>query len=892
MNWHRFLRRTDADSDLRNELESYLEHVTDEFIGRGMDPQAAREAAHRKLGNASQVCEEVYRMNTISFLEETARNIRFSARALRKKPAFTAAAILTFAIGIGANTAVFSVVDGVLLKPLAYPHPERLVSIRQVAPGLGGVTTDAGLGLSTGMYFTYSEQNLTFENMGVWTSAKVSVSGVADPEQVLSIGVSPGTLEALEVAPQFGRSFSADDQKPGAAPTILLSHAYWQQRFGGDANVIGRTLIVDSRARQVIGVMPKTFRISDLPAAIIAPLQFDRSRAILSGFYLNSLGRLRPGVSIDQAQADIARMLPIWLHSWDTSAVAVQVFGSWRIAPNLRPLRETIVGNVGDVLWVVMGTLGAVMLIVCTNIANLLLVRVEGRRRELAVRAALGAGRGRLLRELLAESAVLIFAGASLGLGLAFTGVWLLQWIAPANLPRLSEIALDGRAAAFAFSIAAISVPLLSMIPAWRYGGRLSLATGTRTPSASHEQRKTRSALVVVQVSLALVLLISSGLMIRTFQNLRDVKPGFTGAAQIQTVRAAIPDPLVPEAERVARMEQSIRDRLAAIPGVTQVGFADRVPMDTGGLNWDGIFAEGQPVPPNRYPPARVFRNISPGYLQSMGTRFLAGRDFTWSDLYSGNKLVILSENLAREYWGSPSAAIGKRISELRDSPRYEVIGVAEDVRISGANESAPAVVYWTSYYSLPWLQRDVRKAVRAPVFVLRSSRAGTQSLTEDIRKAIWSVNGTLAIADTLTMEQIAARSMARTSFALVMLAIAAAMALLLGIIGIYGVVAYSVAQQRREVGIRLALGAEPSAVKAMFVRQGVILACIGCGVGIAGAIGLARLMKSLLFGVTPFDPLTFAVMPAVLLAATVLACYFPARRAAAVDPAETLRAE
>lgn len=895
MNWRRFFNRNHADAQLRSELESYLEHAADEFIARGMDPQSALAAAHRKLGNATHVCEEVYRMDTISFLEETTRNVRYSVRALRKSPAFAAAAILTLAIGIGANTAVFSVVDGVLLKPLGYPEPQRLVSIRNAAPGMGGVTAATGLGLSTGMYFTDSEQNRSFENFGVWTSSRVSVSNAGgDPEQVLSIAVSPGALDALDVPPELGRSFSADDQRPGAAPTILLSHAYWQQRFGAQADVIGRTVIVDAQPRLVIGVMPQSFRIADLPAAIIAPLQLDRSRAILSGFYLNCIGRLKPGVSLHQAQADLARLIPIWLHSWDTNATAVQVFGSWRIAPQVRPLRETIVGNVGDVLWVVMGMLGVVMLIVCANVANLLLVQVESRRQEFAIRAALGAGRGRLLRELLAQSAVLVSIGASLGIALAFAGVSLLQWIAPANLPRLSGIAVDGRAAAFALTIAGISVLLLGLIPAWRYGGQITLRRGGRTTSAGPEQQKARNVLVVVQVSLALVLLISSGLMIRTFQNMRRVKPGFTDAAQLETVRVAAPVALERSTERVARMEQAIRDRLAAIPGVTAVGFADAVPMDGAPLNWDGLFAEGHSIPQGTYPPSRVFRNVGPGFFKAMGTRLIAGRDYTWNDLYTGAKHAIISENLAREYWGSAAAAIGKRINVYLPSlglPWYEVIGVVEDVRMTGVNENAPAVVYWPSYTSLPW-RPDVRDVIRNPVFVIRSSRAGAQSLAEDLRKAIWSVNSNLALADMLTMEQIAGRAMARTSFALVMLTIAGSMALLLGIIGIYGVVAYTVAQRRREVGIRLALGAEPAAVQRMFLRHGVILAAIGCGVGLAGAMAVSRLMKSLLFGVTALDPTTYAIAPVALLMAALLACYFPARKAAAVDPSESLRAE
>ncbi len=895
MNWRRFFHRNDADSDLRDELESYLEHATEELIGRGMEPRAARAAARRKLGSTARVREEVYRMNTVSLLDETARNIRFAFRTLRKSPAFAATAILTIAIGIGANTAVFSVVDGVLLKPLAYRAPERLVSIRHMAPGLGGVTSEAGIGLSTGMYFTYIEQNRSFENLGVWNSSMVSMGGVGEPEQVLSIAVSPGTLEALGVAPERGRWFSAGDQRPGAAPTILLSHGYWQRRFGGRADVIGRTVLVDARQRQVIGVMPESFRIADLPAAIIAPLQLDRARAEMSGFYLSAVGRLKPGVSLDQAQADLGRLIPVWMHSFGSNAVAVRVFSSWRVAPELRPLRETIVGNVGDVLWVVMGTLGAVMLIVCANVANLVLVRVEGRRQELAVRAALGAGRGRLARELLAENGVLVAAGALLGMGLAYAGVALLQWIAPANLPRLSEIAVDGRTAGFALAVAAVSILLLGLIPAWRCGGPISLRRGGRTASAGPEQQRARNALVVAQVSLAMVLLISSGLMIRTFENLRGVKPGFTGAAQLETVPVAVPKALQPNEERVARMEQDIVDRLAAIPGVAGVGFADGVPMDGVLLNWDGVFVEGQEIPPGSYPPSRVFRGVAPGYFQAMGTRLVAGRDYSWNDLYGGSRSVMVSENLAREYWGSAAAAIGKRINARLPSmgfPWYEVIGVVEDVRLAGANENAPAVVYWPSYGRVLWLPRDVWAAVRNPVFVLRSSRAGTEALAEDVRRAIRQVNGNLAVAGMLTMEQVEGRSMARTSFALVMLAIAGGMALLLGVIGIYGVVAYSAEQRRREVGIRMALGAEPAAVKGMFVKQGVVLAAIGCGVGFAGAAGLGRLMKALLYGVTPLDPVTYAAMPAVLLAAAVVACYFPARRAAAVDPAETLRAE
>ena len=881
-------RRRELVQRVDEELQFHLRMQVEEDARRGFDPRDAR----RKLGNLTHVSEEVYRMNTIAFLEETARNVRFSMRILRKNPGFAAAAIITLAIGIGANTAVFSVVDGVLLKPLAYPEPERLVSISHFAPGFGGIVDQTGLRLSTGMYFTYLRENHSFENMGVWNSSMVAVSGASEPEQVLAIGVSAGTLEALSVPPMLGHWFSAQEQKPGAPQTVLLTHSYWQQRFGGDPAVIGRTLSVDSRPRQVIGVMPKEFRMADLPASIITPMQLDEARAEAAGFNLESIGRLKPGISLDQASADMARMIPIWIHFRNAAPIAVQVFSSWRVSPHLRPLRETIVGNVGQVLWLVMGTLGAVMLIACANVVNLLLVHIEGRHQELSVRAALGAGRARLLHELLTESGVLVSVGALLGLGFASAGVRLLERIAPANLPRLTEIAVDRRAAGFALAVAAISTLLLGLAAAWRQGGRLSLRGGGRTSSAGPERQRARDILVVAQVSLALVLLISSGLMIRTFQNMRTAELGFTGAAQIQTVRLVVPPALVQDTERVTRMQQDIRDRLAAVPGVTDVGFSSAVPLEGAQPNWDGIFAEGQTISPDAYPPARMFRNVAPGFFKAMGTRVIAGRDYAWDDLYGGSKRVLVSENLAREFWGSPAAAIGKRVSTRPESPRFEVIGVVEDVRISGPNQPAPAVVYWPSYYTLPFLAQDVRIAIRSAVFVIRSPRAGTQSLAEDIRKAIWSVNGNLALANMLTMEQIAGRSRGRTSFALVMLAIAGGMALLLGIVGIYGVLAYAVAQRRKEVGIRLALGAEPAAVQRMFLRQGLFLSLTGCALGIGGAVVLSRLMRFLLFGVTPLDPMTYVVMPVVLLLAALAACYLPARRAAAVDPMEALSAE
>jgi predicted permease len=643
--------------------------------------------------------------------------------------------------------------------------------------------------------------------------------------------------------------------------------------------------------------MPAAFRIADTPMQMIVAPRIDRADTYLAGFANFGIARLKPGVTIEQANADIGRLIPIWMRSWGSikgggipDDKAVKAYEAWKIGPKVVPLRTTVVGNIGDVLWVVMGTLAVVMLIACANVANLLLVHVEARRQELAVRSALGAGWGRIVRELLLESALLSSVGAVLGLGFAYVGLQLLKVSGLQDLPRLSEIALDPRALTFTVVLAAVSTLFFGLIPAWKYASNLSLRTENRSMSASRERHRTRNTLVVVQVGLALVLLICSGLMIRTFQKLRSVDPGFAGAEQIQTVRVQIPELMVPDAARVIRMDAEIQQKLAALPGVDSVGFGNGVPMDGSIPNWDGIRIEGQ-LDTGVAPPMRTFRFASPGYFGTMATKLAAGRDYTWDDLLNQRLNVMVSENLARELWGSAANAIGKRMHTGPTMPWREVIGVVRDVHISGVQAPPPATVYWPIFG--PQLYPGGGPFIaRAPVFAIRSTRAGTLALVEEIRKAVWSVNANIPIANIETQAQIVSRSMARTSFTLLMLGIAGAMALLLGVIGIYGVLSYSVAQRRREAGIRIALGAAPAAVSAMFVRHGLVLSAIGIGAGLVAAAGLTRWMSALLFGVEAFDPMTYGTTAGFLLMAAAAACYIPARRAAAVNPAETMLGE
>ena len=857
-----------------------------------------------ELGNLTLAAERRREVWGWTWLEQWLLDVRHAARTLRHNSMFTVAALLTLAIGIGANAAVFSVINGVLLKPLSYPKPEELVAVRQNAPGAAGLANFVdGLHLSSSQYFTYSEQNRTFQSLGVWIAGNANVTGLAEPEQVRTMLVSNGVLQALDVAPEAGRWFLAGDFIPhgaanpfggGIPTTVMLSHGYWQRHFGGDRSAVGRTITVDSRPFEIVGVMPEGFRVVNTEADLIVPLAFDRGKVTLAGFAFHGIGRLKPGVTLAQADADLAQLVPVWRDSWTNGHVGDgRIYESWKIAPALRPLKEDVVGNVRDLLWVVMATIGLVMLIACANVTNLMLVRAEVRQQELALRTALGAGRGRIVRALIVESVMLGLMGGVLGVVLCAWGLRLLLAVHPANLPRLNEISIDLRTLVFVLALSVVSGLLFGLIPALKYAGpRISLAlrSAGRTASVSRERHRARSLLVVAQVALALVLLVSAGLMIRTFQALGTVEPGFTHAEQLQTVRIGIPPSLIPETERVTRVQNEIADKLAAIPGVTSVGFATAMPMDGAEPDWDNIYAEGKVYPDNVIPPLRFFKYVSPDFFHTTGTRIIAGRELTWNEVYGFRPVALISENLARELWGTPAAAVGKRFRRYIGTPWQEVIGVVQDVRENGLQEPAPLTVYWPPLQ--PALGPFPMNAERAVTFAIRSDRAGTEGFLNQVRQAVWSVNSNLPVAAVRTMQDLYDQSVARTSFTLVMLGIAGAMALALGIVGIYGVISYSVSQRSREIGIRLALGAQQGELKRMFVSHGLVLASIGVAVGLLAAAGLMRLMKSLLFGISPLDPLTYASVPLILAVATVLASYLPARRAAAVDPVEALRAE
>ena len=889
-----FSRRRRYD-DISVSIEEHIEERTEELMAEGMARAVAEQMARREFGNVTLMKERSREAWQWAALESVLSDVRFALRRLGKSPGFAVTILLTLAIGIGANTAVFSVVNSVLLKPLPYPHSEQLVALRLDAPGTGLSSVNDGLRLSPSMYLTFSRRNRSFQSMGVWQVYNANVTGIAQPEEVDAVNVSDGILETFAVPPALGRWFSHADQDPRGAKTAMLSYVYWQRRFGGDRGVIGRSIQVDGQTRTIIGVMPRSFHFLDLRFDLLVPFAFDPTNQILAGFGLNGIARLKPGVTLAQADADVSRLIGVWMDSWSNGHGSnPHYYEVWKIRPSFRPLKQQVVGNIGNVLWVVMATVGLVMLIACVNVANLLMVRAESRHQELSIRAALGAGRGRIARELLLESVLLGLMGGVVSIGVAEAGLRLLRALGPRDLPRLSEVGFDASSLGFTFTLAAFSGLLFGSIPAWKYARMKATAMmggANRTASMGRAQQRSRNVLVVAQVAMALVLLVSAVLMIRTFAALRHVEPGFADAAHVQTMNIFIPEQVALDPHVVARMQRSIADNLASIPGVASVSFAAALPMDGNDPNWDLIAVEGK-VYPGGDGPLQLYNYVSPGYFQTLGTHLVAGRDFTWDDLEGVRPMVMISESFARENWGSAAAALGKRVKKYDKSPWQQVIGVVEDVHVHGVDEKAPPIIYWPAVFYDRFAPLPLMNGLRFTTFAIHTSRAGTEGLLSQMQQAVWSVNADLPLAQVGTMRQVYTQSMARTSFTLVMLAIAGSMALALSVIGIYGVISYSVSQRTREIGIRMALGAQKDALRWMFVRSALMLTGVGVVIGVGAAAGLMQLMKSLLFGVSPLDPVSFLAVPLVLAGAAALAGYLPARRAAGVDPVVALRAE
>jgi predicted permease len=883
------IRPTRADHDIADEIDSFFTETKAEFEARGLPPEEAARAARMHLGSMTAVREQVRSYGWENVLGGAFQEIRYTLRRLRATPGFTLMAIATLALGLGATTSIFSVINGVLLRPLPYADSERLIALWMTAPG---VKID-DLNLSPSVYLTLADESRAFEAVCLWTGGMMSVTGRGTPEQAAVVFATHELLPVLGIAPQFGRMFAASDDDPKSERSVMISDGYWRSHFGSDSSVLGRRLILDGNAYTVIGVLPPSFEFLDRKADLFIPMQFERAKVHLGNFSYRGIGRLKHGVTLAQANTDLGRILQLVNQRFPPpDGYSARLFEDARIAPNLKPLKVEVVGDIGKTLWLLMATVGIVLLIACANVANLLLVRAEARQQELAIRAALGAGWTRIARELLLESVTLGVVACAVGLGLAFVALKVLAALNAVHLPRAHNIQIDAWVVLFALLISVTFSALFGLIPVFRYARpqvAKALRSGGRSMSHSKERHRVRNLLVVVQVALALVLLVTSGLMIRTMRNLRRVYPGFTNAAGIETVRVGIPETQVKEPERVVRTEQAMLDKIAGINGVKSVSMTTSPPMGGSESN-DPVYAEDKAYREGAIPPIRRFKWVAPGYFATVGQRMLAGRDLTWAETYNRGPVALVTENTAREMWGSPEAAIGKRIRVTKTDDWREIVGVVADDYTDGVDKKAPTIVYW------PLLQKnfegDPVEVQRSFSFVLRSPRAGTVSLRDELRRAIWSINSEIPLANMDTLETLYERSLARTSFTLILLGVAGGMALLLGLVGIYGVISYSVSQRTREIGIRLALGAPLADVTRLFIGSGLLLSVIGCACGIAAALLLTRLMESLLFSVSPSDPLTYCAMSAALIIAAALASYLPARKAVKVDPVEALRVE
>jgi predicted permease len=808
---------------------------------------------------------------------DVAQDTRYAIRGFRNTPGLAAVALLTLAIGIGATVAIFTIVNAVLLQPLPFERPDRLVAVDLLAPGIAATS----LRQTAHTYVVIAEAESSFEALGAWVPSSAAVTGAGTPERVSTAWLTEDMLRAFRVAPVLGRTFGPGDGEPGGPRVALLDHGFWASRFGSDPGVVGRTFHVDGETTTIVGVLPGGFALPGHDASMYLPMVLQVGPTI--SFDYRAVGRLADGATIVTANADIDRLLPRAADRFD--AISRDDMERVGLRSHVHPLRDVVVGDSGTILWVLLGAVGLVLLIAIANVANLLLVRAEDRDHELAVRAALGATRLRLVRQSILESGLLSVLGGVLGLALAYAGVPLLLRVAPDTLPRAAEIHIDLTVGLFALALMMAATVAFGLVPLRRIGrAGAAIASGGRSTTPKGRARG-RNVLVVAEVSLALVLLIGAGLMVRTLVALRSVDPGFAHPGEVLTFRLTIPRSATSSPERIPDAHGRILEALATVPGVTAVGAASGLPLERRS-NRNTILARDS----DEEPVSGFYKGVVGDYFTAMGIPLVAGRTLTWDDLRERRPVGLVSEGVARRYWGSAAAALGRHIRHDSRDPWREIVGVVGDVHDVALDRDEPGGAYWPIYLEefvgFPWM---VRRSLSYAVHI-----EGTDPLVvlPAIRQAVWSVDPSLPLADVQTMEDRLHRSTSRTAFVLTLLGVAGAIALVLGAIGTYGVLAHAVTSRRREIGVRMALGAGTRQVRWLVMRYAGGLAVAGVVVGLGAALGLTRFLASVVFAVRVHDPATHATAIAVLLGAALLAGWLPAVRASRVDPNTTLRSD
>jgi len=815
--------------------------------------------------------------------------LRYAVRKLLRSPGFSAVTILTLALGIGANTAIFSVVEGVLLSPLPYAQPDRLVGLWHSAPGIGIPEFEQ----SVTTYTLYAESGRSFDGIAIVDTRSLNLTDRGDPTRLAAAAITPSLFRVLGVNPRLGRPFNLEDVRGDGARVVLLGDHLWRERFGGDPGVVGRTIRLDGDGWEIVGVMPRGFNYPDAETELWLPFAIDPEDLGQANFSYEAVGRLASGATLEGATHELNELLG-QLPQRYPGELSAAMMEEARFSAFVRPLRDDVVGDVRAILWILLGTVGILLLIACANVANLFLVRAEGRQREVALRSALGAGFGDLLRHSLAESMVLAGAAGLAGLGLAFAGIRGLVALCPFDIPRLDEVGLNPAVLAFTAGVSILAGLVFGALPILRYR-RLdllaSLKEGAYGGMAGRRTHRLRKTLVAAQVALALILLAGSALMARSFWSLRGMTPGFD-ARNVLTFRLSLPTAGYETAESRAGLYQRLLDELEALPGVAAAGAITNLPMADGQSN-SAVHVADFPVMDGKLPPIIRVNQASPGYFEAMGIPLLEGRPFERRDHEARTGAVVVSAAFARRFWPDTSP-IGKRIGpgvDPQSVPWYTIAGVVGNVRDDGLAGGNIAMVY----YPLRGLSvtdgSDNELAARTMSVAVRAD-ADPLAFAGSVRRAVWTLDPALPLANVRTAESIVADSTAPTAFTALLLAIAALMALLLGAVGIYGVISYVVSQRTREIAVRMALGAQRGSVSRMVVSGALVVTAVGVAIGLAGALVLTRLMHTLLFGVSATDPATYLGVALLLLAVSAAASYFPARRAATVDPIEALRNE
>jgi len=798
------------------------------------------------------------------------KDLRYGARMLLKNPGFTSIAVITLALGIGANASIFSVVNTVLLRPLPFKEPERLIMIRETK-----IPQFPEFSVSPGNFLDWKRRNTVFERLVAINTPSFNLIGTGDPEQISGMRVTEGFFAMLGAKPELGRDFLTEEDQPGRNNVVILSHGLWQRRFGGDPKIIDQTITLSGRIYTVIGVMPATFRFGGSETALWTPMGFtsDDSQNH-GGHFLSAIGQLKPGATLEQARSEMSAIAGQLAQEYpDANA-------GWNV--KLLPLQEFIVRSVETALLVLLGAVAFVLLIACANVANLLLARAAGREKEIAIRTALGAGRARIVRQLLTESALLALAGGVAGLSLAKWGTDLLLKLAPQNLPRMSDVSLDGRALAFTAAVTLLTGLIFGLVPALQASKPNLTETikdaGGRGATEGGRRQFVRGSLVVLEMASALLLLVGAGLLIKSFWRLQRIDPGFNPNNAL-TASVTLPSRKYPEENQQSAFFQQLLEKVRALPGVQAAGASNVVPL--GGDYVLGFVIEGRPPLPPGAGQSTNYYAVSSDYFKAMGIPLLRGRVFTEQDTRNSTRVAVISESMAKRVFPNEDP-IGKRIHVTNGPTVFrEIVGIVGDVKHYGLDQDTTLQTYE------PYTQQPFSFMT----LVVRTAGDPT-NLTSAIRNQVLSIDKEQPVSGVRTLEQRVSTSIAQQRFSMLLLGVFAAVAMVLAAVGIYGVLSYAAAQRTHEIGIRMALGARAGDVLKMVIGQGMKLTLAGVALGSGAALALTQLMKRLLFGVTAADPMTYAVIALSLTLVALFACWIPARRAAKVDPMVALRRE